>query len=97
METLCDLLTIYSWTMMALVFLCLFLIARFYEKKAGQRSYYQLFLLPLFLFGLSAARYLLSGCNFAGDMVGDGLLFLGGLTLGSLGFFLINLMSGRKR
>lgn len=82
---------------MTLVFLCLFLIARFYEKKAGQRSYYHIFLLPILLFYLSAARYALSGCNFAGDMVGDGLLFLGGLTLSSLGFFLLNLMTGGKR
>lgn len=89
--------TLYSWGIFGVVLFFLFLIARFYEKKAGQRSYYQLFFLPLLLVLFSAALYAFFSEDFVGDMLGDSLLFLAGVTQTALGCFLYTLMTGGRR
>ncbi len=95
-RSLSGILTIYSWGGIVITLLFLFLIARFYEKKSGQKSYYQFFLLPLVLFLLSAIRYLFSTDEFVGDVTGDTLLFSAGLVLGFLSYSLLNLMTGGR-
>jgi hypothetical protein len=87
----------YSWVIMAILLFFLFLIARFYERKAHQRSHYQLFLLPLILFLLGTLRYdFLFVGNFVGDLLGDTLFFAGGVAAAILGYHLLNLMTGGR-
>jgi len=92
-----SMLTIYSWGIAALLSLALFLIARFYEEKAGQRSYYQLFLIPSLLFLVGGARYAIVTGDLVGDVAGDVAFFLGGLSLSVLAYFLFNLMTGGRQ
>jgi len=87
----------YSWVIAALLSLTFFLIARFYEGKAGQRSYYQLFLIPPLLFLVGGTRYAIITGDLVGDVAGDVAFFLGGLSLSILTYFLFNLMTGRQR
>jgi hypothetical protein len=87
----------YSWVIIAILLFFLFLIARFYERKAHQKSHYQLFLLPLILFLLGALRYnFLFSNNFVGDLLGDTLFFAGGVATSILGYRLLNLMTGGR-
>ena len=87
----------YSWVIMAILLFFLFLIARFYERKAHQRSHYQLFLLPLILFLLGTLRYdFLFVGNFVGDLLGDTLFFAGGVAAAILGYHLLNLRTGGR-
>jgi hypothetical protein len=87
----------YSWVIIAILLFFLFLIARFYERKAHQRSRYQLFLLPLILFLLGTLRYdFLFVGNFVGDLLGDTLFFAGGVAAAILGYHLLNLMTGGR-
>lgn len=90
-------LTAYSWGIAALLSLTLFLIARFYEEKAGQRAYYQLFLIPPLLFMVGGARYVFIASDLVGDVAGDIAFFLGGLSLSILSYFLFNLMTGGQK
>lgn len=91
------LLMTYSWVIIVIHLFFLFLIARFYERKAHQKSRYQLFLLPLILFLLGTFRYdfLFTG-NFVGDLLGDTLFFAGGVATIILGYHLLNLMTGGR-
>lgn len=87
----------YSWVIIAILLLFLFLIARFYERKAHQRAHYQLFLLPLVLFLLGTLRYdFLFAGDFVGDLLGDTLFFAGGVASVILGYHLLNLMTGGR-
>jgi len=87
----------YSWVIIAILLFFLFLIARFYERKAHQRSYYQFFLLPLILFLLGTLRYgFLFADNFVGDLLGDVFFFAGGMATIILGYHLLNLMTGDR-
>jgi hypothetical protein len=97
-KTLIGILNIYSWAVIAITLFFICLIARFYEKKSGQNTHCHLFFLPLVLFLLGAIQYLFSSYDFAGDVVGDTLLFSGGLILSFLGASLLSLMTrGSKR
>lgn len=97
-KTLIGILNIYSWVIIAITLFFLLLTARFYERKSGQSTHYHLFILPLVLFLLSVIQYLFSGYDFAGDVMGDTLLFSGGLILSFLGASLLSLMTkGSKR
>ena len=87
----------YSWVIIAILLFFLFMIARFYERKAHQKSHYQLFLLPLVLFLLGTLRYdFLFVGNFVGDLLGDALFFAGGMATIILGYHLLNLMTGDR-
>jgi hypothetical protein len=87
----------YSWGIIAILLFFLFLIARFYERKAQQNSHYQLFLLPLVLFLLATLRYdFLSADNFVGDSLGDTLFLAGGVATTILSYHLLNLMTGGR-
>lgn len=87
----------YSWVTIAILLFFLFLIARFYERKAHQKSHYQLFLFPLVLFLLGTLRYdFLFAGNFVGDPFGDTLFFAGGVATTILSYHLLNLMTGGR-
>ncbi len=89
-------LTIYSWALMGALLLFLYAIARFYQRTAHERSHYRLFLVPLVIFLAAAVRYAWLG-RVTGDVLGDLLLLLGGVSLFALGSFLNRLMMGRRR
>lgn len=91
-----DILTIYTWGIVCVLVLFLFYIARFYERKSGRHSYFWAFLVPITLFASAALRYVFVSPGIAGDIWGDALHFLGGITLGGLGFFLLRLMVGDR-
>ena len=81
------LLILYAWGAVAVILFFLFVVARFYEQKArqyeleGQRSLYQLFLVPLGCFILGALRYAWLVPRLGGDLVGDFLFLVGGVLL----------------
>ncbi len=77
---------LYAWFPLAALLFFLLLIARFYEKFSGERTYFRLFLVPLVLFGLAAAR----GASVE-QLNGDAL---SGLLSGSAGLLLL-LLCGR--
>ena len=96
MNVVNSILTIYTWGIVSILLFFLFSIARFYEKKSGRRSYFWAFLVPIVLFALATFRYIYLAPAIAGDFWGDFLRFVGGVTLGGFGFFLLKLMVGGR-
>jgi len=97
MEVIVRLLHIYSFVVLCILILFLFLIARFYEKKARERTRYWLFLIPLLFYLISGIRYFLSSWDITGDQIGDISMTIGGALLLYLGHSLLTLMMGRRR
>lgn len=101
---LSSILILYSWAVAAILVLFLFLIARFYEFRFGQRSYYELFLLPLVLFVVAAIldAFLANGytgnplLDFVGGFWPDLLFLVGGLVLTVLCYNLYKTMIGGR-
>jgi len=89
-------MTLYSGILAAIVIGFLFFIARFFEEKAGQRTYYAVFVAPVCLFLLAAARYAFGNQDLVGDFWGDALLFGGGVSLVVLVNRLRRLMVGDR-
>lgn len=100
-----SLLIILCWIMAAILISFLFLIGRFYEIRFGQRSYFQLMLIPLLLFIAAAIWDAVFANSYTGDplldFVGaffpDLLFFLGGAGLIVLCYYLFRTMMGGKR
>ena len=90
-------LTLYNWGAVAVLLMFQFLIARFFERKSGERSYYAIFLIPALLFLVAAARYAFWVDDVAGDVWGDSLLLVGGGILAILSALLFRLMMRGKR
>jgi membrane protease YdiL (CAAX protease family) len=105
MQILSSMLVLYSWVVVAILILFLFLIGRFYEIKFRQRSYYQLLLVPLGLFlaaaiwdmFLSKSRTGNPLLDFVGEPGPELLLLIGGVTLIGLCYSLYRTMMGGKR
>lgn len=90
-------LSLYAWVAVAICLAFLYMIARFYEIKSGERSYYQVVLVPAGLFATGAAWYALSTQDIVGQMVPDLLYATGGTLLIVWGAYLIRLMTGGRR
>lgn len=88
-------LTLYIWGVVGVLIVLLNRIARFYQITSGRKSYYQWFWLPLSCIALGALRYATQGL-LAGDLLGDGLMLIGGLLLIGLGYYLLKLMTGSR-
>ena len=73
-------LIVYTWFPLALLLALLLLIARFYRKQTGERTYYVWFIAPIVLFGLASARYATLDQSI-GDLAADLLMFTGGVAL----------------
>jgi hypothetical protein len=97
MELIAKLLTLYFWIGVVGLILLLNRIARFYQVTTGVRSYYRMFLIPVVLFLGGMARYASIDRRIAGDVLGDLLLFLGGISLTLLGYLLLKLMTGGRQ
>jgi hypothetical protein len=99
-----SMLLVYSWVVVAVLILFLFLIGRFYELKLKQRAYYQLFLIPLILFSVATVWYTFFARDASGAVIHDfvgafwpDLLYLaGGLILIVLCYSLYRTMMGGK-
>jgi hypothetical protein len=88
-------LTLYIWGGVGVLIILLNRIARFYQITSGRRSYYQLFWAPFSCISLGALRYASQGL-LAGDVLGDGLMLIGGVLLIGLGYYLLTLMTGSR-
>jgi hypothetical protein len=88
-------LMLYSWFVLAGVLVFLLLIARFYQRFSNEQTYFQLFILPIVLFGMSTVRYA-SINQVAGDGLGDTLSILAGLSLVVQCIFLYHMMTRNR-
>ena len=95
MDLLHRALTLYIWLVVGVLIIILHRVARSYQLTSGRRSYYQLFWLPVIFISLGALRYALQGA-LSGDVLGDGLMLIGGLLLMGLSYYLLNLMTGNR-
>lgn len=101
---LSSILIVYNWAVAAILIFFLFLIGRFYEVRFGQRSYYQLFLVPLLLLITGAIWDAFFANSYTGDPLLDfaggfwpNLLFLlGGILLTVLCYTLYRTMMGGR-
>ena len=84
-------LILYLWFPLAALLFFLLLIARFYQKFSGERTFFRFFLVPVVLFGGAVVRYA-SIDQVIGDPVGDLLLAVAGVVLVGLCFTLYRLM-----
>jgi hypothetical protein len=96
MHLLNSTLTIYNWGVVCFLLGFLFLVAHFYEKKSGRKSYYLFFLIPTFLFALAAVSYSLTPSLIVGQVLADLSRLGGGIVLVFLGFWLLRLMTGGR-
>jgi len=87
---------IYTWFPLAVLLLLLLLIARFYEKFSGRRTYFRWYIVPVVLFGAAMARYASTG-ELAGDRLGDVLSALAGGVLLVLSVSLYRLMAAGRQ
>ena len=91
-----QLLMLYTWFPLSVGIAVTLLIARYYQKFSGQRTFYTLYLIPLVLFGAGSVRYA-SIDQIAGDGLGDVFMGSAGLILTGLCLALYYMMtSGRS-
>jgi hypothetical protein len=84
-------LALYTWfPLVALLFIYL-LVARFYQRFSGVRTFFWLYIIPMILLGASAVRYA-SVEQLQGDFLGDIFLFSGGAVLMALSTWLFQQM-----
>ncbi len=103
-DTFGSILIVYSWTVASILVFFLFLIGRFYEIRFGQRSYYQLMLVPAGLFVLAAIwdAFIANDntgnplLDFVGALGPDLLFLVGGLILIVLCYSLFRTMMGGR-
>jgi len=88
-------LTLYAWFPLAALLMFMLLIARFYQRFSGERTYYRLYAVPLLLYGLAAVRYA-SLNQVTGDTAADLLLGAGGAVLLALSLLLGWAMLARR-
>ena len=73
-------LSLFGWFALAALLFFVLLIARFYQKFSGERTYFSLFAMVIVLFGISTVRYT-SLRQISGDEAADMLSFIGGVLL----------------
>lgn len=88
-------LTLYLWFPLASVLVFLLLIARFYQRFATERTYYEFFVVPILLFGAALMRYASIG-HISGDLAGDTMFGLAGCSLLVLSILLYRRMTQNR-
>jgi hypothetical protein len=88
-------LVLYTWFPLAALLLFLLLIARFYEKFSGIRTYFWLYVLPLAGMGAAAVRYAGIPVVF-NDLLAALLSFISGVVLLLLSMHLYRVMLAKK-
>jgi len=96
-QALQPVLTVYAWIVAVVLVAFLALIARFYEVKSGERTYFRLFLVPALLFLTAGLRYAFASDGWVGDLSADLLLCVGGASAILLGQSLLRRMTGGRR
>jgi hypothetical protein len=94
MATLNGVLLLIAWSVICVLILVLYRVARFYELTSGRASRYHWFLIPLLLFAAAAVVHLINGTG--PDLITDMLLLLGSASLIGLGYNLLHLMTGNR-
>jgi hypothetical protein len=89
-------LMLYIWLGVSALLVILYRIAHFYQITTGLRSHFRFFLIPATLFITGMVQYLMVGSGFTGDVLGDLLFFLGGISLSLIGYYLLKLMTGGR-
>jgi hypothetical protein len=90
-----QLLVLYTWFPFAALLLFLLLIARFYQRFSGERTYYWLYVLVMALFGAMAVRHAGAGIVIA-DVFTDLIACFAGVLLLFLTIRLQTIMLARK-
>lgn len=87
-----QLIILYDWFLLVGLLVFLMLIARFYQRFSGERTLYQLYLIPMMLFGAHVVRR----TNFPNDMLGSVFAAAAGVVLLILsGFLYWRMTAGR--
>jgi len=86
---------LYLWFPLAFVLVFLLLIARFYQRFAMERTFFEGFAVPIMLFGASVMRYASIG-HITGDLAGDTLFGLAGCSLLAMSLFLYYRMTQNR-
>ena len=87
-----QLVILYGWFLLVGLIVFLMLIARFYQRFSGEKTYFSLYLIPMVLFGVQAVRQ----TNFAHDMLGNIFAAVGGVMLLGLSLFLYRRMTAKR-
>jgi len=93
--TLNQALTIYNWFLIAILIVILLMIARFYELRTHERTFYRVFILPLTFFGLASIRIAYLD-QIDTDKLATGLWLIGGIFLIVLCVRLYYLMTNNR-
>ncbi|MBI1256892.1 MAG: hypothetical protein GC204_05435 [Chloroflexi bacterium] len=83
---------LYGWFLLVGLIVFIMLIARFYQRFSGEKTYFLLYLVPMVLFGVQAVRQ----TNFPNDMLGNIFAAVGGVLLLSLSLFLYWRMTAKR-
>ena len=87
-------LTLIVWSLIGVLIVVVYRIARFYQITSGRRTYYRGFLVPLILLPLAALLNV--SVDPLLDLWRDVLLLVGGISLIGLGYYLLRLMIGSR-
>lgn len=104
MKLLSQILNLYNWGVVSVLLLFVFFIARFFEQRLAKKladskkySYYQLLIIPLGLFLVSAVIYSVSGALVVGNLPADIMRIVGSIVFGIVGYLLVkNMLGGRS-
>jgi hypothetical protein len=96
MDIFTKFLMLYIWLGVSALLVFLYRIAHFYQVTTGLRSHFRFFLIPATLFIAGTVQYLIIDNGFTGDVLGDLLFFLGGISLSLVGYYLLKLMTGGR-
>lgn len=89
-------LTIYIWFALGALLALMALIARFYERLSGQRTYFRWFGVPVIIFAAVTIR-LTQLDRVAGDVGADLGLWVGGWVLAGLCWHIYRLMTSAQK
>lgn len=86
----------YTWFPLAVILAIYLLIARFYHRFSGERTYYWFFIIPIIFYGAAAVRDA-SLESTAGDPLGDLYGVIGGVVMLGLTLHLFWKMTRSKQ
>jgi hypothetical protein len=89
-------LVLYTWFPLAALLLFMLLIARFYQRFSGERTFFWLYILSAILFGAMCVRYASVGIVI-GDFYTDILSISAGVLLIFLSFLLRSRMLNKQK
>jgi len=87
-------LTLIVWSLIGVLIVVVYRIARFYQITSSRRTHYRGFLVPLILLPLAALLNV--SVDPLLDLWRDVLLLVGGISLIGLGYYLLRLMIGSR-